>query len=258
MNVSAQGYFPTQQALSLERGANEVPVALELDPNGLLPAQACMPGENLVYAEDFQDSKAEGWPEIQFNAPGWSLGADPMDSANQVISAQHTEAAGGGPIGAPLENYLLENGVWRMKFMIAGNLSGQNWFSFNWLHAREPIDLDGTEVFDSRYQLPLGSNSMELRRLQQPVINIGVARGFRYPKADEWHYLEIGTYQGNTEVWLDGVLTMGYEDPQPLPPGGIDYEVWLFNDATILYFDDISLCEFSAPFMPVPTVTPVP
>jgi hypothetical protein len=51
---------------------------------------------------------------------------------------------------------------------------------------------------------------------------------------------------------------MGYEDPQPLPPGGIDYEVWLFNDATILYFDDISLCELSAPFMLAPTVTPIP
>ena len=46
LGVSAQGYFPAQQALSLERGPNEVTVALERDPYGLLPADACAAGEN--------------------------------------------------------------------------------------------------------------------------------------------------------------------------------------------------------------------
>jgi len=258
LNVSSQGYLSAQQALSLVRGPNEVTVSLERDPYGLLPSDACMPGEKLVYAEDFQDNKADGWPEIQFNAPGWSLGPDPMDSANLVITAQYSEAAGGGPNFATLENYTLENGVWRMSYLIEGNLSRNSYMSFNWLHARGPVDLDGTEVFDSRYQLSMGSGSFEIRRLQQPVINIGVARAYRYPKDGEWHFLEIGTYQGITEVWVDGLLLMGYEDPQPLPAGGIDLEVLFSNNNASLYFDNISLCELSESFMPIPTVTPTP
>jgi hypothetical protein len=258
LDVTAQGYLRAQVSLSLERGPNEVTVTLEGDPLGLLPADACAVGETLVYAEDFQDSKADGWPEIKFNAPGWSLESDPLDSANLVVSAQFAEAAGGGPVNAHLEDYVLENGVWRMKFLVGGNLTGQNWFSFNWLHAREPFNLEGTEVFDSRYQLPMGNNYFEMRRLQQPLTNFSVGRGFRYPKAGEWHFLEIGTYQGNTEVWVDGVLTMGYEDPIPLPAGGIDLEVWLFDDGATLYFDNISLCELSEPFVPIPTATPAP
>jgi len=258
LNITAQGYLPLQQAITLERGPNEVVVALERDPYGVLPSDACAAGETLLYVDDFQDQKADGWQEIIYGAPGWSLEPDPLDQANLAISAHFAESLVGSPIWANLAEYTLENGVWRMDFLVFGKFTGNDSLSFNWLHAREPITLDETEVFDSRYQISIGSNYFAMRRLQQPLTNFEVGRARKYPKAGEWHFLEIGTYQGKTEIWVDGLITTEYTDPNLLPPGGIDLEVWFNNNSAALYFDNISLCELSAPFAPMPTPTPAP
>jgi len=250
LNVSAQGYLSAQQSFSIERGPNEVTVTMQPDPYGLLPSAACAPGETPVYVEDFQDGVADGWPDIQFNAPGWALGPEPLDASDLSISASYSPNTGGGPISSQWQGATFENAAWRIRYLVNGQLTGQNGFSFNWLHAIQPIDVNGTEVFDSRYQFPLGSNNFGMRRLQQPVLNIGIGQG-KYPKDGEWHYVEFGTYQGYTEVWVDGVQTMTYQDPQPLPEGTIGLEVWLFDDSVSVYFDDISICELSAPFVPI-------
>ena len=257
LSISAQGYLPAEQALSLERGPNEVTVALERDPYGLLPSEACAPGETLAYAEDFQDGVADGWPEIQFNAPGWSLVSDPYDPSDFVISASYPGDTGEGPFGSNLQGYAFENAVWRIRYLIDGRITGNTYFSLNWLQAPEPFDVGGVEVFDSRYQLPFNQNSFHMRRLQQPILNIQVATG-RYPKEGEWHYVEMGTYQGYTEVWVDGVLNMSYQDPEPLPAGGLGLEAWLPDESVAFYFDDVSLCELSAPYVPGSTPTPAP
>jgi hypothetical protein len=255
LNDSAQGYLPAQQTFSIERGPNEVTVAIQADPYGLIPSAACAPGETVAYVEDMQDGKADGWPEIQFNAPGWALEPDPLDASDLVISAKYSEMNGGGGFGANLQELVFENAVWRIRYRVADSLTGNNGFSLNWLFAREPFVLNGTEVFDSRYQIPITPRDMELRRLQQPIINIGVARG-KKPKDGEWHYVEIGTFQGYTEVWVDGELAMTYQDPEPLPAGGPGLEVWLMDDTATIYFDDISVCELSAPIVPI--YAPVP
>ena len=247
LSISAQGYLPAQQSLNLERGPNEVIVTLQADPYGLLPSAACAAGETLVYVEDFQDGTADGWPEIQFNAPGWAVEPDPLDGSDFVISAHHSEMNGEGPIISNLQELVFENAAWRIRYRVADKLAGNNGFSFNWLHAREPIDMGGVEVFDSRYQLPVNQNDFEIRRLQQPVLNFSVARG-KKPKDGEWHYVEIATYQGYTEVWFDGVRNMTYQDPETLPAGGAGLEIWLMDDTAAIYFDDISICELSAPF----------
>jgi hypothetical protein len=252
LGVSAQGYLPAEQPLSLERGPNEVAVALERDSYGLLPSDACMPGETLAYIEDFQDGAADGWPEIQFGAPGWALEPDPLDASDLVISAKN---AGMDGYMANLQELVFENAVWRIRYRVAGRLAGNNGLSLNWLFAREPLDINGTEVFDSRYQLPVTSGGFEMRKLQQPIFNFSVTQG-KKPKDDEWHYVEIGTYQGYTEVWVDGVQTMTYQDPEPLPEGGAGLEIWLTDDAVTYYFDDISICELSGPFAPIPTPEP--
>lgn len=255
LSISSQGYLPAEESLSLERGPNEVIVALELDPYGLLPVDACAAGETLAYAEDFQDSVADDWPEIQFNAPSWALESDPANSSDFVISASYNANAVEHGTQSRLEGYAFENAVWCFKYILDGNLTGDNWLSFNWLQAPEPVVINDVEVFDSRYQLPLNVNNFHMRRLQQPIVNVQVATG-KYPKDGEWHSVEIATYQGYTEVWVDGVLNMSYQDPQPLPAGGLGLEVWLMDETAKVYFDDISLCELSATF--VPMLTPEP
>jgi hypothetical protein len=255
LNASAQGYLPAQQSFSIKRGPNEVILIMQVDPYGLLPSAACVSGETLAYVEDLQDGKANGWPEIEFNAPGWAVGPDPLDANDLVISATNAGMTGDGGFGANLQELVFENAVWRIRYRVEGSLSGNSSFSLNWPFAREPIMVDGTEVFDSRYQFPFTPGGLEMRRLQQPILNISVARG-RMPANNEWHYVEIGTFQGYTEVWIDGEQNMTYQDPEPLPPGGPGLEIWLMDDTVTLYFDDISVCELSAPFTSV--VTPEP
>jgi hypothetical protein len=38
-----------------------------------------------------------------------------------------------------------------------------------------------------------------------------------------------------------------YEDPVGLPPGTLGLEYWPPDETTAVYFDDISVCELSAP-----------
>ena len=153
-------------------------------------------------------------------------------------------ASGQVQAGPQLNVAPFSNAVLRMQFYIAGPLpEGNNdWFSFNWLYAPQPFTLEGQQVYDSRYQLPIGWNYFEMRRLQQPVTNVSVDRSVYYAVSGKWHSLEIATHQPRTEVWLDGKQVMEYEDPKPLPPGAFGIEAWLQDPKVKLFFDDIVIC----------------
>jgi hypothetical protein len=248
LSVSAQGYFSAEQTLSLERGPNEVTLALERDPYGMLPADACAPGEKLLYIEDFQDGQAQGWQNItaalEFNANnGWSL--EPLEEGNQVVSF-----TGLNENGDDLQDYTFENAVWRLKVQAKGN----DGFSFlNWKHAQAPGG-------DTRYPLQWGGEAlMALTRLSPDAGHFNVDSSNFRPKPDQWYQLEISSYDGQIQVWVDGKMLLEYQDPQPLSPGTIGLEAHIWNDPeTIFYFNDLAVCELGAPFAPMPTPTPTP
>jgi hypothetical protein len=74
---------------------------------------------------------------------------------------------------------------------------------------------------------------------------------------NRWYYLEISTYEGLTQLWVNGRKLIGYQDPQPLPGGTIGLEVHMFKDGkATYYFDDLAVCKLSAPFKSLPTPTP--
>ncbi|HEC24123.1 MAG TPA: hypothetical protein ENI95_14520 [Chloroflexi bacterium] len=248
-SVTAQGYFPLEEAAAIERGPNDLTLTLERDPFGLLPSQACRPEETPLYIEDFQDGEAAGMPDITFN-PAWSIEPQADSSGNMIVAARMPESGGGDP-GAfsNLNGYVFENAVWRTRFM----LDGRGEVSFNWRFAPEPYDVDGQEVFDSRYQIIMGTNfNTHMRRLQQPVLNIGVANGATHPQVGTWHYLEVATYEDTTQVWLDGQPVMSYTDPDIVPPGMLGLEYWYPDEVTTAYFDNISVCQLDAPFVSFP------
>jgi hypothetical protein len=147
-----------------------------------------------------------------------------------------------GAMGSGLHGQVFDNAVWRVQFLVSKPFTRQdNWFSFNWRHAPQPFDLGGQQVFDSRYQLPIGFNYFAFRRLQQPVSNVGIGQA-RNPSFGKWHLAEIGTYQGTTETWLDGKRLFSYTDPKLIPPGGLDLELWLKDSG-----DNLSVCELAGP-----------
>jgi hypothetical protein len=59
---------------------------------------------------------------------------------------------------------------------------------------------------------------------------------------------------------LDGKLEAEYQDPEPLPAGKIRIGLGPFTEAstTVLYFDDMTVCGLSAPFVSMPSPVPVP
>jgi hypothetical protein len=239
--ISAQGYFASNQTFSLSRGPNDLTFALERDPNGLLPSQACAPGETLLYVEDFQDGNAQGWPEIEYFANGWLVEEFAAEPGNLVVSNNNMAHHGNS-----LQNGTFSDAVWRVRFLV----NGRRPLSFNWLQ-NYGIEIEGQHVDDARYQIVVDTEGIGIRRLTQPVLNIGTASG-NGARAETWHTIEISTYQGRTEVWLDGKPNSGYTDPKPLPGGGIGLELMSFDTSkpdTVVYFDNISVCGLGAPFL---------
>ena len=79
--------------------------------------------------------------------------------------------------------------------------------------------------------------------------HVDVAVADRTLSANKWYIFEISTFEGTTQVWIDGTKVLSYDDPNPLPEGyiGLEPHFWQGNEATF-YYDNFSVCELSAPF----------
>jgi hypothetical protein len=258
LSVRAQGYVAAKETVTLERGPNEVQVALERDPFGVLPAEACGPGESLAYLEDFQDGRTLDWPTINFQTAGWSIADDPEQPGNIVAistNAQHPfEQMGQTQNDRPS----WDNAVWRLRLKMTG---ARRQVSLNWRYAPAPYSVDAGQVDDSRYQIILGTaDPTGARRVQIPVLNVGLADSAFRLKADTWYLVEISTFDGHVELWVDGKKILQFTDPNPIPPGGIGLEA--FDPAgegdSAVYFDNLTVCELSDAFAPLPTPEPTP
>ena len=246
LSISAQGYFPAETSETIERGANQMTVVLERDPFGLLPIEACGPNEQILYIEDLQDGNADGWPEIELRAQGFDIGYHPDEPADNVIVFS-------GNFGGSsyLENILVNNVVWRAQFLIDGSAM----VSFGWRVAPEPYETEEGTVTYSRYALNFEGGFYVLR-ITYPIRDVLVAGSPYKAKSGVWHSIEISIFEGRIEVWRDGFRLLAYTDPNPLPEGGIFLEALPFVDNTIVYFDDMALCELTEPFVPMPTPEP--
>ena len=220
-----------------------------------VPAQesftACS-SENVLYSEDFEDRQIQNWSgderflSIITIAPGMG------DSGNMVLIVQKPASAEGQVQAfAQLNVPSFSNAYLSVRFYVDGIRSPDNsdWFSFNWLFSPIPVTVDGEQVFDSRYQLPVGYNYFEMRRLQQPLTNISVDRSFASPVPGRWYQLEIATFDAYTTVWLDAEMVMDYRDSKPLPEGTLGFEAWLTDPDIRLLFDDIKLCKLNKPII---------
>jgi hypothetical protein len=243
LTISAQGYFPSEASEVIDRGANQLTISLERDPFGLLPAMACGPDEQLLYINDIQDGVLSDWPSIDSKAFGWDIVPNPDEPENMVILQ-----SGGSEAFASLEGFAFDDIVWRIQFIT----NAAPWISFNMRMALEPYETEEGTVEDSRYVFTMEDLSY-INREEQPIRGSWVAGNPYIPKKDVWHQVEISTYEGELEVWVDGYRILAYTDPNPLPDGGIFFEVKPEDGQTIYYLDNIVVCGLSAPYVPMPT-----
>ena len=250
LSISAQGYFQTEVSDTIERGENQLKVTLERDPFGLLPSEACMPGERLLYIEDFQDGEAQHWRTIEQRALGRNIVTDP-DMPGDMVLFIPADIDGGGR----LRNHIFENGVWRVKFMPVRRPI----FNFSWHWNPGGYEVEETTVESSSYAIWFHPPGLRVFRGQTPVSTIILGEIERTMKSGEWHQLEIGTFGSVLEIWIDGRRFLAYDDQNPLPDGYISFYVGYgkpLDPQSVIYYDDFVVCELTAPFVPMPTPEP--
>jgi hypothetical protein len=261
--LSAQGYLPAEQTVTLQRGANQVSIALKRDPFAFLPSNACVAGESLLYMEDFQDGQTDMAHHDGAPAP-LPLGETPDETGNRVIVHDFTMPKG------DYSSYLTANkttggfyefgdAVWRMRFV----MTQETTWNLSWNSARA-AEFGGITTSESGYGIGFNTNRhIAVSRMiwdasGQRVFNVGkpdLVDKVLILKPNVWHYLEISTYLGQLQVWLDGASVVDVVDDMPLPPGGFSIGK---GDTGIMYFDAISVCGLSAPFISMPSSIPAP
>jgi len=244
LSLSAQGYFPLELTQSIERGINQLAVPLERDPHGLLPSQACGPDEKLLYIEDFQDGEADRLESINLKIGGWDLGPHP-DSLGNIVAMYDGEQGS----GTELSGGQFDNAVWRFQFMTDSTRQRE----YSWLNK----NYDEGDVETSSYSTRFELGDLFVFRKKWPVSNPSLLIRNIFLSPSAWHQIEMSTFDGNFELWLDGKRLLLYEDPEPLPAGTFDIG---FEESpgveSVDFFDDISVCELTAPYVPMPTPEP--
>jgi hypothetical protein len=149
LGIVSQGYLPTEATATIERGPNELTVTLERDQFGLLPSDACMPGEALLYLEDFQDGHAQGWGNITAATDfavsnGWAIAPD--EEGNMILTASQAM----GFADDSLQDYTSEDAVWRIRVKVTGRDTDM---FLNWRHG-------WNNEGDWRYIVQLGGDVM--------------------------------------------------------------------------------------------------
>lgn len=258
LKIMAQGYLPYEQSLTLERGLTELPIVLERDPYALLPSTACLPGEEVLFFEDFQDGKTILTTHQKEFSP---MDEAPIEAGNTVLIHDFTNPVDfstylGQIDGKPV---LFGDAVWRMRFFITEE---SNW-GLGW-NTAGPNELGGITTSQSSYMIDFTTGRRI--RVSRAIWDANVERYWNYGKPDladnvlilepgVWYYLEIATYQGQVQIWLDGQSVVDVVDEYPLPAGA--FSIYAAS-AGIQYFDAISVCGLSAPFTSMPVPVPAP
>jgi len=249
LSINAQGYFLKETSEIITRGINQVIVNLERDPHGLLAAEVCGPGQKPLYIEDFQDGEAQGWSEtIKFGAMGWYIIPHPDSQGNLVLSKSGDY--GGG--GVELENISFGNAVWHIQFMKTGNLVNR----FEWHKKHDYIDETGIVNFSTywaAFENPPWNFLAIHRDKDTSSVPLFSKTGFLIKKG-EWYQVDMGTFEGRFDLWLNDRVIVSFKDPAPLPAGLIGISLFdVVDPEQIIYFDNIVVCELTEPYQPLPT-----
>ena len=232
--VRAPGYFTFEAVENIDRGENTREIVLNPDPFGLLPTNACAPGETLLYLEDFQDGEVGDWDLNETPPDSWVIEPEPKIEDNSVMKA--SQQSGWIWFGGR-ETYSLNNVVWRLRTKIEGQASQHLIFRF--------VENGNSSL---RYTLGLGPQNISLGRIEfGNWMDLGSSPS---TGSTAWHLVEIGYFDGTVTVYIDGKEQFSWKDSAPWQGGTINLEPMVEEGA--IYYDDISICGLDAPFEPIP------
>jgi hypothetical protein len=239
VSVSAQGYKPIQQALSMELGQNEVSIVLEADPAQLNPGKICQPGQKVLYVEDFEDGQAQDLDNIE--APKWSFA-----QAEDHGTVLEVNSPGGN---ASTTNWMdFGNAVWMFDLSTSGMIDIDiNWHIYETPEganngiARYFVVYKPGELFELDYLRP--GDSQKLAEAESPIF-----------QADTWHTFAIAYFNGALSVWVDGQQAMSAVQDIPIEKGKLGIKINSGTQAEI-QFDNFVVCGLNEAYA-APAVTP--
>jgi hypothetical protein len=228
VSAEAQGYLPAKTTQTLVLGDNELTLSLERDPFGLLPPEACAPGEELLYIEDFQDGAVTEWGTYP---PGSqvSIVQDPDEAANRVLELNFGEGDGEYQVRAiPLQDSVVSRFVFK-----PGDHSR---FTTGW----------GTGEND--YFVQLSADQFDLMAVKDGQVVPGLARGRPRMEKGVWHMLELATVGDYVEVWGDGEQEFTYQGPPPAEGDILKFGAAYLPPESVVLIDNVAICKTSGPF----------
>ena len=228
--VSAQGYNLAEGDVELERGSNSFEVTMARDPLQILPSEACQPGQDVLYIEDFEDGQGQLLEGL--GRPLWGFEEDPV-----------------------LGSYLVGNESTGWKRV---QHNGENYGDFV-LHfdMLRPVDVDIIwvriqEGEGNSYIAVFSRDGNTWLQREGPSEPVWPARFLASPDGVTWEHVSLSTYEGAFDFWIENELILGVDDPEPLGPGAISIE--LTEHTQPFYVDNIVICGLTDPYEPPPSV----
>ncbi len=131
---------------------------------------------------------------------------------------------------------------------------GEPNYSFNWRFVTEPYEVADGLVQFSNYGIGFPYPYFRVVRATDPFPEVVLMDILRLTRTGEWHDIEIATYKDKLEVWVDGSRLLTYNDPDPIASGPLGLELFPPEaEDSVVYFDDLSVCELAGAFVPMPT-----
>jgi len=223
MNVFAQGYESYQKAIALERGLNEVTYTLTSDPLQLQPSEACQPGQEVLYIEDFEDKTMQDWDGIV--RPLWNYVAFKNRGTVLAIDSTSGNVHEKGPVS-------YGNGVWHFDILRGPDLG------LLWLRIHSAPDQSYIILFD-------GNSGLGLQYEPDGVVIIYRNLPLGYGKT--WERFSIAYYDGVIDIYRDGELLFGTTIEGPLYPDG---NISIANNFGKVFLDNLVICGLDEPYTP--------
>lgn len=224
VSITAQGYMPLTETVSLERGKNPITFTMIADPLQVNPANACPQGGRVLYIEDFEDGFAQGWDGV--SRPKFSF--DVLETGGKVLTYV---ADNPDPAGTPiLKGQEIGNFIWKFDTSNENDL-------FIHIHEKEG------KKYLIRFQP--GGEGFQIIKQEGPT---NVASAYRTFNVFEWVNIAIVFYENSLEVWVNDELYTAFDDADPYPSGTLMINFAAGQGAVSL--DNMVICELTEPYLP--------
>ncbi len=168
---------------------------------------ACIEGETELFTSDFELG-AQEWGFSDESS--WSVVQSEDSKVLQGMGHAHASAG---------DNW--DEVIWRMRVKL---ISGGLHINF---HTGGEGNRYSVSFWEQTTGLTVGNESTS--------VEVG-----SYHSPQEWHVVEIGIQNDQLFIGSDGILEIEQYQPNPLPPGGIDFEVL---PDSVAMFDNIVICK---------------